>query len=65
MMGEPTPRVLLIEDEPDVAEAIAWQLGKAGLEVNVASSGEQGLEASRRGPDLVLLDLSLPGMDGL
>jgi two-component system phosphate regulon response regulator PhoB len=58
-------RVLLIEDEPDVAEAIAWQLGKAGLEVSVAATGEQGLEQSRRGTDLVLLDLNLPGMDGL
>jgi DNA-binding response OmpR family regulator len=58
-------RVLLIEDEPDVAEAIAWQLGRAGLDVSVAASGEQGLEQSRRGTDLVLLDLNLPGMDGL
>ena len=58
-------RVLLIEDEPDVAEAIAWQLDKAGLEVAVACTGEQGIEESRRGADLVLLDLNLPGMDGL
>lgn len=58
-------RVLVIEDEPDVAEAIAWQLGRAGLEVSVAVTGEQGLEHSRRGTDLVLLDLNLPGMDGL
>jgi len=58
-------RVLVIEDEPDVAEAIAWQLGKAGLDVSVVATGEQGLEASRRGTDLVLLDLNLPGMDGL
>ena len=58
-------RVLLIEDEPDVAEAIAWQLGKAGLDVSVAATGEQGLEVSRRGTDLVLLDLNLPGIDGL
>jgi DNA-binding response OmpR family regulator len=58
-------RVLVIEDEPDVAEAIAWQLGKAGLEVSVAATGEQGIEESRRGTDLVLLDLNLPGMDGL
>jgi DNA-binding response OmpR family regulator len=58
-------RVLLIEDEPDVAEAIAWQLGKEGLEVSVAATGEQGLDACRRGTDLVLLDLNLPGIDGL
>jgi DNA-binding response OmpR family regulator len=59
------PRVLVIEDEPDVAEAIAWQLGKEGLEVSVAGTGEQGLDACRRGTDLVLLDLNLPGIDGL
>ncbi len=58
-------RVLLIEDEGDIAEAIAYQLGKAGLQVRVARTGEEGLTAARRGVDLVLLDLNLPGMDGL
>jgi len=58
-------RVLLIEDDRDIAEAMAYQLDKAGLEVRVARTGEEGLEASRRGPDLVLLDLNLPSMDGL
>jgi two-component system, OmpR family, alkaline phosphatase synthesis response regulator PhoP len=58
-------RVLLIEDDNDIAEAIAYQLEKAGLQVRVARSGEEGLEAVRRGVDLILLDLNLPGMDGL
>ena len=58
-------RVLVIEDEPDIAEAMAYQLEKAGLQVRVARTGEEGLEAVRRGVDLVLLDLNLPGMDGL
>jgi DNA-binding response OmpR family regulator len=58
-------RVVLIEDDPDIAEAIAYQLGKVGLQVRVARTGEEGLEAVRRGADLVLLDLNLPGMDGL
>ena len=58
-------RVLLIEDDRDIAEAIAYQLGKAGLQVRLAYTGEEGLEASRRGVDLVLLDLNLPNMDGL
>jgi two-component system, OmpR family, alkaline phosphatase synthesis response regulator PhoP len=65
----PTPdnrrRVLLIEDDNDIAEAIAYQLEKVGLQVKVAKTGEEGLEAVRRGVDLVLLDLNLPGMDGL
>src|SRR5215470_887703 len=58
-------RAVLIEDDPDIAEAITYHLKKAGLAVKVAKSGEEGLELSRRGVDLVLLDLNLPGMDGL
>jgi DNA-binding response OmpR family regulator len=58
-------RVLLIEDDPDIAEAITYQLEKAGLQVRVARTGEEGLDCARRGADLVLLDLNLPGMDGL
>ena len=58
-------RVLLIEDDHDIAEAITYQLEKAGLQVRVARTGEEGLDAVRRGVDLVLLDLNLPGMDGL
>ncbi len=58
-------RVLLIEDDADIAEAIGYQMEKAGLSVRVARTGEEGLEAVRRGVDLVLLDLNLPGMDGL
>jgi DNA-binding response OmpR family regulator len=58
-------RVLLIEDDTDIGEAISYQLEKVGLQVKVAKTGEEGLEAVRRGVDLVLLDLNLPGMDGL
>jgi DNA-binding response OmpR family regulator len=58
-------RVVLIEDDGDIAEAITYQLEKAGLQVKLARTGEEGLEAVRRGVDLVLLDLNLPGMDGL
>ena len=69
--GPPAPapdsrrRVLLIEDDADIAEAISYPLEKAGLQVRVARTGEEGLDAARRGADLVLLDLNLPGMDGL
>ncbi len=58
-------RVVLIEDDNDIAEAISYHLEKVGLQVKVARTGEEGLEAVRRGADLVLLDLNLPGMDGL
>jgi len=58
-------RIVLIEDDPDIGEAITYHLEKAGLHVKVAKTGEEGIEAVRRGADLVLLDLNLPGMDGL
>jgi len=58
-------RVVLIEDDGDIAEAIGYQLEKVGLQVRVARTGEEGLEAVRKGADLVLLDLNLPGIDGL
>ena len=63
--ADPRRRVLLIEDDTDIGEAISYQLEKVGLQVKVAKTGEEGLEAVRRGVDLVLLDLNLPGMDGL
>jgi len=63
--GDTRRRVLLIEDDADIAEAIGYQMEKAGLAVRVARTGEEGLEAVRKGVDLVLLDLNLPGMDGL
>jgi DNA-binding response OmpR family regulator len=66
-MGGPDTRrtVLVIEDDQDIAEAIGYQLDKAGLRVKSCRTGEEGLEAARKGVDLVLLDLNLPGMDGL
>ena len=64
-MPDTRRQVLLIEDDPDIAEAITYQLENAGFHVRVARTGEEGLEAVRRGADLVLLDLNLPGMDGL
>ena len=63
--GDTRRRVLLIEDDADIAEAISYQMEKVGLSVRVARTGEEGLEAVRKGIDLVLLDLNLPGMDGL
>jgi DNA-binding response OmpR family regulator len=56
---------VLIEDDGDIAEAITYQLERVGLQVRLARTGEEGLEAVRKGADLILLDLNLPGMDGL
>ncbi len=58
-------RVLLVEDEPDLAEPLAYLLRKEGFEVEIAEDGPSALAAFRdRGADVVLLDLMLPGMPG-
>jgi two-component system phosphate regulon response regulator PhoB len=59
-------RILVIEDEPDIAEVLQYNLEKEGFVVELARRGDAGLEALRREPpDLVVLDLMLPGVDGL
>jgi two-component system response regulator RegX3 len=59
------PRVLLIEDEEGFGEALEYQLGREGYDVDRATDGVAGLERWRtNGADLVLLDLMLPGMPG-
>ena len=58
-------RILIVEDEPDVADLIAFNLKRAGYETLVAHDGIEGLEAAlTKDPDLVILDLMLPGRDG-
>jgi CheY-like chemotaxis protein len=58
-------KILCIEDDLDMIDYIKLILGKAGYEVIGADGGARGLEAMRREqPDLVLLDLMMPGMDG-
>ncbi|MFT5285581.1 MAG: two-component system alkaline phosphatase synthesis response regulator PhoP [Planctomycetota bacterium] len=58
--------VLVIEDEPDIVELIQYWLEREGYVVLTAMDGEKGLaEALRHEPDLILLDVMMPGMDGL
>ncbi|HEX6286533.1 MAG TPA: response regulator, partial [Acidimicrobiia bacterium] len=60
------PRILIVEDEPGLADSVRYALETEGFEVDVADSGVKGLDLARRGnPDLVLLDLMLPEMSGL
>lgn len=60
-----TARVLLIEDDRDIAELVAMYLEQDGIDAATAATGEAGLEAFRGGRwDLVVLDINLPGMDG-
>ena len=58
-------RILCVEDDRDMIDYIKLILGKAGFEVIGADGGAEGLDAMRRElPDLILLDLMMPGMDG-
>ena len=60
------PQVLIIEDDKDIVELVRYNLEREGFRVLDAADGEQGLAAViRQKPDLVLLDLMLPGVDGL
>jgi two-component system phosphate regulon response regulator PhoB len=60
------PVVLVIDDEPDLLELVKHQLQKEHYEVTTALDGEVALtQARRQPPDLVVLDLMLPGIDGL
>jgi DNA-binding response OmpR family regulator len=62
----PTPRVLVIEDDRDIARLLELELNEAGYEVLVAHSGVSGLITARESsPDLVILDLGLPDLDGI
>lgn len=59
-------RILVVEDEPDIADFIRRGLALKGYEVAVAATGERALDSARElPPDLVILDLMLPGMDGV
>lgn len=58
--------VMIVEDEPDIAELLAFNLSREGFETSIVARGDLALqEISRRRPGLVLLDLMLPGLSGL
>lgn len=64
-MVEPHKRVVCIEDEPEMIALIELILSRKGFQVIGAGGGREGLEAVRREkPDVVLLDLMMPDMDG-
>ena len=59
-------KIVVIEDEPDILEVIVYNLSREGFAVVSASNGDEGLRTIvREAPDLVLLDLLLPGIDGI
>jgi two-component system phosphate regulon response regulator PhoB len=59
-------KILLIEDDPDISELVQYNLEREGFKVVAAADGDRGLsQALQLGPDLIVLDLMLPGQDGL
>ena len=58
-------KILVVDDEPDVLHLLSERLTKEGYSVIKASSGKEAIErATEQNPDLVLLDIAMPGMDG-
>ena len=59
------PRILLVDDEPIIVKAVEKRLQAEGYEVLVAADGQEALEkAKKENPNLIILDLMLPKMDG-
>lgn len=59
-------KILIVEDEPALQETLSYNLKKQGYEVEIVGDGLLALEAARaRTPDLIILDIMLPGLDGL
>ncbi|MBK8706458.1 MAG: response regulator transcription factor [Saprospiraceae bacterium] len=59
-------KILVVDDEPDILEILRYNLQKEGYEVLSASDGEEGLRvAEREHPDLIILDIMMPKMDGV
>ena len=62
----PKQTVLIIEDEPELQEILTYNLEALGYQVHVYDHGTRGLEAVQKlMPDIILLDVMLPGMNGL
>ena len=59
-------KILIVDDEPDIRELIEYNLKKEGYQVYTASNGQEGvIEAKRVLPDLIILDIMMPKMDGI
>jgi len=65
VFDKPAESILVVDDDPIIARLLEIELMSAGYEVGLASTGEQALEvAQEKRPDLILLDVLMPGMDG-
>ncbi|MEO8450940.1 MAG: response regulator, partial [Gemmatimonadota bacterium] len=61
-----THRILVVDDEPDITALVAYHLAKSGYRVSTAGNGTDALKTAReQRPDVIVLDLMLPGLSGL
>ena len=59
-------KVLIVDDEEDILEFVSYNLSKEGYQIEVANDGPSAIEkAEQFGPDLIILDIMMPGMDGI
>lgn len=59
-------KILVVDDEPDILEILSYNLSKEGFKVSTAGNGEEGLRKAESDlPDLILLDIMMPQMDGV
>jgi DNA-binding response OmpR family regulator len=64
-MGKTGHKILVVDDDPEIATMLTLRLGKRGYEVKTASDGAKALEQVKRDrPDLILLDVMMPGKSG-
>jgi len=62
----PRPKILIVDDEEDILELLRYNLEQEDYDVEIALDGKQGIEKARAfGPHLILLDIMMPGMDGV
>lgn len=65
-MSNSKQKILIVDDEPDILELIEYNLKKEGYQVFVANNGQEAVaEAKRSLPDLIILDIMMPKMDGI
>ncbi|WKZ66830.1 MAG: response regulator transcription factor [Flavobacteriales bacterium] len=66
MASTTTQKVLLVDDEPDIIELLKYNLEREGYAVSSASNGREALKVAKaERPDLIVLDIMMPGMDGV
>src|SRR5512135_3228593 len=60
-----SPHILIVDDDPELTEAVSWYLEAAGFRATRVANGAEALEVFRKDtPDAVILDVMMPGMDG-